>query len=352
MVMTGPWLLYGANGYTGELVARLASARGHRPVLAGRRAAEVCALAEELRLERHLFELDDPARLDDSLAGMTLVLNCAGPFSRTARPMVEACLRTSTHYLDITGEVAVFEGLAARDAEARAARVMLLPGCGFEVVPSDGLAVHLKGRLPGARRLALAYAATGGVSRGTAATAIEGLGRGGLVRRGGVLTPVPSAWRTRRIDFGEGPRAAVTLPLGDLTTAWHSTGIPDIETYFAASAGLRALAVAERYAPALFGSAWVRRFLTGQVQAHERGPSAQERRRGHGFVWGEVEDDAGGRASSRLTLPDGYTFTAHAALAAVECALAGQCPAGFQTPAKAFGPDFVLGLEGVTRTDV
>jgi short subunit dehydrogenase-like uncharacterized protein len=352
MVMTGPWLLYGANGYTGELVARHASARGHRPVLAGRRAAEVCALADELHLGRHLFELDDPARLDDALARMTLVLNCAGPFSRTATPMAEACLRTRTHYLDITGEVMVFEGLAARDAAARAARVMLLPGCGFEVVPSDCLAVHLKARLPGARRLTLAYAATGGVSRGTATTAIERLGRGGLVRRGGALAPVPSAWRTRRIDFGEGPRAAVTLPLGDLTTAWHSTGIPDIEVYFAASAGLRVLAAAERYVPALVGSAWARRFLAAKVQAHERGPSEDERRRGRGFVWGEVEDDAGGKATSRLTMPDGYTFTVHAALAAVERALAGQCSAGFQTPARAFGPGFVLGLPGVVRTDL
>jgi short subunit dehydrogenase-like uncharacterized protein len=266
--------------------------------------------------------------------------------------MAEACLRTSTHYLDITGEVGVLEALAARDAEARAARVMLLPGCGFEVVPSDCLAVHLRGRLPGARRLAIAYASTGGVSRGTAATAIEGLGRGGLVRRGGVLTPVPSAWKTRRIDFGEGARAAVSLPLADLTTAWHSTGIPDIEVYFAASPGLRALAVADRYARGLLGSAGVRRFLAAHVHAGPRGPSAEERRRGRGFVWGEVEDDAGGRATSRLALPDGYTFTARAALAAVERALSGQALPGFQTPAKAFGPDFVLGVEGVTRTDL
>ena len=352
MVMTGPWLLYGANGYTGEQVARFASARGHRPILGGRRAAEVCALAEELQLQRRLFALDDPARVDDALGGMSVVLHCAGPFSRTARPMADACLRTRTHYLDITGEVGVFEELAARDAEARAARVMLLPGCGFEVVPSDCLAVHLKGRLPGARRLALAYAATGGVSRGTATTAIEGLGRSGLVRRAGVLTPVPSAWKTRRIDFGDGPRAAITLPLGDLSTAWHSTGIPDIEVYFAGPAGVRALAVAARYAGPLLGSEPVRRFLTARVRAGAPGPSAEERRRGRGFVWGEVEDDGGRRATSRLALPDGYTFTAHAALAVVERALAGQAPAGFQTPAKVYGPDFVLGLEGVARTDV
>jgi short subunit dehydrogenase-like uncharacterized protein len=352
MVMTGPWLLYGANGYTGDLAARLAAARGHRPILAGRSASGVCALSDELRLERRLFALDEPRRIDEALAGMSLVLHCAGPFSRTSKAMADACLRTRTHYLDLTGEVDVFEALAARDPEARAAGVMLLPGCGFDVVPSDCLALHLKNRLPGARRLALAYGGFGRVSRGTATTAIEGLGRGGLVRREGVLTPVPSAWKTRRVDFGEGERKAVTIPLGDLSTAWHSTGIPDIELYFAAPPGLRALAVASRYLGPVLGSEPFRRFLTARVRSGQAGPTEEERRRGRGFVWGEVEDDTGRRAVSRLATPEGYTFTAHAAVAVVERVLSGQAPAGFQTPAKAYGPDFVLGIEGVTRTDL
>jgi short subunit dehydrogenase-like uncharacterized protein len=352
MTMTGPWLLYGANGYTGELVARLAAAQGHRPILAGRRADAICELAEELRLERRLLSLEEPARIDEGLAGMSLVLHCAGPFSRTSKAMADACLRTRTHYLDVTGEIAVFEALASRDAEARAAGVMLLPGSGFDVVPSDCLAVHLLRRLPGARRLALAYAGFGRVSRGTAATVIEGLGRDGLVRRGGVLTPVPSGWKTRRIDFGEGPRTAITIPLGDLSTAWHSTGIPDIAVYFAAPLGLRALARASRYLGPVLGSAPVRRFLSARVRAGAPGPTEEERRRGRAFVWGEVEDEGGRRAVSRLAMPDGYTFTARAALAAVERVLAGQAPVGFQTPAMAYGPDFVLGIAGVTRADL
>jgi short subunit dehydrogenase-like uncharacterized protein len=282
---------------------------------------------------------------------MALVLHCAGPFSRTSKPMADACLRTRTHYLDVTGEVEVFEALAARDAEARGAGVMLLPGCGFDVVPSDCLAVHLKGRLPGARRLALAFAGLGRLSRGTATTAIEGLGRGGLVRRGGVLTPVPSAWKARRIDFGEGERTAVTIPLGDLSTAWRSTGIPDIELYLAASPGLRALAVAGRYLGPLLGSARVRRFLTARVRGRAPGPTEDERRRGRAFVWGEVEDGEGSRVVSRLATPEGYTFTARSAVEIVERALAGQAPPGFQTPATAYGPDLVLALDGVTRTD-
>ncbi len=352
MVMTGPWLLYGANGYAGELVARLAAALGHRPILAGRRADAICGLAEALRLERRLFSLEEPARIDEGLAGMSLVLHCAGPFSRTSKAMADACLRTRTHYLDLTGEIAVFEALASRDAEARAAGVMLLPGGGFDVVPTDCLALHLLRRLPGARRLALAAAGLGRASQGTALTAIEGLGRPGLVRRGGVLAPVPPAWKSRRIDFGEGPRTAITIPLGDLSTAWHSTGIPDIEVYWAAPLGLRALAVASRYLGPVLGSAPVRRFLTARVRAGAPGPTEEERRRGRTFAWGEVEDEGGRRAVSRIAMPEGYTFTARAALAAVERVLAGQAPAGFQTPASAYGPDFVLGVPGVTRHDL
>jgi len=351
MVTTGPWLLYGANGYTGTLVARLAAQRGHRPVLAGRSADGICALSDELGLERRLFALDEPAHVDAGLHGMTAVLHCAGPFSSTSAPMAAACLRTGTHYLDITGEVAVFEALAQRDAQARARGVMLLPGCGFDVVPSDCLAVHLRGRLPSASRLALAYAATGRLSRGTALTAIEGLAEPGLVRRAGVLTPEPPAHRTRSIDFGRGPWPAISVPLGDLASAWRSTGIPDIELYLAAPLALRVMLRARRWLGPRLGSALQHR-LAARVRAGAPGPSDDERARGRAFVWGEATDSAGRRVESRLETPDGYSFTAQAALAIVERVLAGYSPAGFQTPGLAYGPDFVLGLDGVTRTDL
>jgi short subunit dehydrogenase-like uncharacterized protein len=229
---------------------------------------------------------------------------------------------------------------------------MLLPGCGFDVVPTDCLAAHLARRLPGARRLALGLRATGRLSRGTALTAIEGLGRPGLVRRGGALTQVPAAWKTRAIDFVDGPRPAVTIPWGDVSTAWHSTGIPDIEVYMAVPLRLRALLRASRFLGPLLGSDAVRRFLVARVRAGAPGPSPEERRRGRAFAWGEAEDDAGQRVASRLAMPEGYTLTAHAALAVVERVLAGEAPAGFQTPSKAYGPDFVLALGGVTRTDL
>jgi short subunit dehydrogenase-like uncharacterized protein len=345
------YLIYGANGYTGELTARLSARRGHAPILAGRNPELIRALADELHLEHRAFSLDDPAAVDRGLAGVQAVLHCAGPFSRTSKAIADACLRTKTHYLDVTGEIAVFESLAARDAEAKGAGVMLLPGAGFDVVPSDCLAAHLKQRLPTATRLALGFESSGRFSRGTATTMVENLHRGGMVRRGGRLTPVPLAWKTRVIDFGRGPRHAITIPWGDVSTVFHSTGIPDIEVYLAAPTSLRLALRAARPFRGLLASAAVQGFLKRRIQAGPPGPTAEERARGKSFLWGEAVDDASGRAVARLRTPDGYTLTALTAVTLAARAAGGEAPAGFQTPAKAYGPDFVLSIEGVTRED-
>lgn len=344
------FLIYGANGYTGGLIARLAAERGLRPLLAGRDAASVGALARERGLEHRVFPLDDPRALDAALAGVAAALHCAGPFSHTSQPMAEACLRTRTHYLDITGEVAVFERLAARDAEARAAGVTLLPGVGFDVVPSDCLAAHLKRRLPSATTLTLAIKGTERFSRGTATTMVENFG--GLVRRSGRLEAVPAAWKTRAIDYGQGPETAVTIPWGDLSTAFHSTGIPNIETYAAMPAAARRLMKVSSLFSGLLATSPVQRFLKSRIRTQPPGPNEKERARGKSFVWGEVTDDAGAHARSLLRGPEGYKLTSLTALASVERILTGQAPTGFQTPSKAFGADFVLEIPGVERTDL
>ena len=350
--MPGSWLLYGANGYTGELIARMAVAGGLRPILAGRSAEPVRKLAHRLGLEARVFGLEDPQALAAGLGGGAVVLHAAGPFLRTSRPMARACVSARAHYLDITGEAAVFEALAARDAEAKAAAVMLLPGVGFDVVPSDCLAAHLARRLPSATHLSLAFLGLGGVSRGTATTMVENLGEGGLVRRDGRLTRVPSAWKTRSIDFGRGPRPCITIPWGDVSTAYHSTGIPNIEVYMAAPAALRVFSLASRHLGGLLGSAPVQRFLKRRIRAGAAGPSDEQRARGRSFLWGEATSVQGGRVVSRMTTPEGYTLTARTALAIVERVLAGAAPAGFQTPSRAYGPDFALSIEGVAREDL
>ena len=344
-------MIYGANGYSGELIAREAAQRGMQPILAGRNRAAVEALAAELSLDRRIFGLDDPKALEAGLRNCTVVLNCAGPFSRTTKPMIEACLLTHTHYLDITGEIAVFETAATYDAVAKMANIMLLPGVGFDVVPTDCLAAELKSQLPSATHLTLAFRGLGHTSRGTTLTALEGMSTGGMVRRDGKLLPVPTAWKTRQIDFGDsrGPIGTITVPWGDVATAYYTTGIPNIEVYMALKPWFRRLLRSSRYFSWLLSSAPMQSFLKSQIKAMPRGATAEQRARSTSTVWGEVRDDAGHVITARFKAPDGYTLTVLTALAIVDHALSGHAPIGFQTPAKAYGSDLIFHIDGVTR---
>src|SRR5208337_918963 len=175
-------------------------------IVAGRDAAKLDRIASRTGLERRAFRLDDPAAIDSALNRVAVVLNCAGPFKYTAGPLVDGCLRCRAHYLDITGEIPVYEALQARDGQAKARGVMLLPGVGFDVVPTDCLALHLKRRLPAATRLRLAFQSVGppGLPPGTQRTAIELLQHGHHVRRYGGLTKPEAAGKTISVDFGDG----------------------------------------------------------------------------------------------------------------------------------------------------
>lgn len=344
--MSSQFLLYGSYGYTGDLVARLAAARGLRPLLAGRDAKRLQAQAAELGLEYLALGLDDPAALDAALDGLPLALHCAGPFSKTSRPMADACLRRGAHYLDITGEIDVFEALAARSAEARQAGVMLLPGIGFDVVPSDCLAAHLKQRLPSANHLVLAIAGFSRASRGTTRTSLERLGQPGVQRLKGKLVPIPGV-RQRTFDFGSGPRQAAAIGWGDVSTAYHSTGIPNIETYMALPRSLQRFMRWSARFKGLLSSRAVQGLLNAGVRLLPAGPSEQQRRECRSLLYGEVHSADGRRAAARLTTPEAYRLTAETAVLAVQKALAGAARPGFQTPSSAFGAGFVLEIDGV-----
>ncbi len=349
------WMIYGANGYTGELAAREAARRGLAPILAGRNARAVAALAGELGLSSRAFGLDDRAALGAGLAGVAAVLHCAGPFVRTSAPLVDACLAAGVHYLDITGEIAVFEAVLARSAEAVRAGVALLPGVGFDVVPSDCLAARLGAALPGAAELALAFASDrGGYSRGTLKTMIEGLPNLGAVRRGGRIVAVPAGYETRRIDFGGalGERWAMTIPWGDVATAYHTTGIPSIRVYTAAHPkAIRRLRRLARLAP-LAAAGPVKRWLQRRVDRREPGPGAEVRATARTYLWGEAKDAAGKTVTARLETPEAYALTAVSAVEAAERAASGAVRPGAWTPSRAFGADFVDGLPGVVAGPV
>ena len=344
------WLIYGANGFTGQLIAEEALRRGLKPVLAGRNAEALTLLAQQLQLPARAFALDDAAALRAGLDGIGLVLNCAGPFSATNAPMLEACLDVGAHYLDITGEIDVFAHCHAQHARAQQRSIVVLPGAGFDVVPTDCLAALLKRELPAATSLVLAFDAAGGPSPGTARTAVEGLGQGGRARIAGQLVRVPLAWKTRSFDRDGEARFAMTIPWGDVYTAHVSTGIPNIEVYMgvppATARNLRRL----RWLGPLLGSAPVQALLKSQVAKRVRGPSGKARAATGAVVWGEVQDASGQLLRGQLRTPNGYALTVTAALGIVERLLASERPpGGYYTPSMLMGADYVLSLPGVSR---
>jgi short subunit dehydrogenase-like uncharacterized protein len=348
--MSNRFLIYGANGYTGELITRYAVERGTKPILAGRNAIKIEELAKKDHLEYRVFSLDETSRIDVALQEVDAVLHAAGPFSLTSRPMVEACLRNKKHYTDITGEIAVFEAMAKLDKRAKEAGIMIMPGVGFDVVPTDCLAVQLKDRLPTATYLSLAFYGMGMLSHGTQATMTMNIGRGGAIRKDGKITRVPAAWKTREIDFGEVTKRAVTIPWGDVATAYYSTGIPNIEVYTVVPSKQLKLLKASRYLGWLLATKPIQDYLQSQIPPG--GPSDEERAKGKTLLWGEAEDPNGNRVESRMTTPEGYTLTALTALNIVQKILDGNFKAGYQTPAKAYGADLVLKIKGTSRQDL
>jgi short subunit dehydrogenase-like uncharacterized protein len=347
--MSKNFLIYGANGYTGELIARAAAKRGLKPILAGRSLAKIEPLTKELDLTARSFSLEDKKSLEYTLKEVDFVLHCAGPFSVTSRPMVEACLRLKKHYLDITGEIAVFEAAARLDEKAKAAGIMMMPGVGFDVVPSDCLARHLKNRLPDATNLTLAFYGLGKISHGTQTTMTMNAGAGGAIRRNGKITPVPAAYKTREIDFGEVVKTGVTIPWGDVSTAFYSTGIPNIEVYTVLpEANLKMLKLS-RYIGWLLATKPVQNYLQKRIPAG--GPDENERAKGKTYLWGEASDDKGNKVESRLFGMEGYAMTVLTAIQIAEKVLDGEFRSGFQTPAKCYGADLILEIEGVKRTD-
>ncbi|WP_329173372.1 MULTISPECIES: saccharopine dehydrogenase family protein [unclassified Streptomyces] len=335
------WLLYGATGYTGRLIARRAVALGMRPVLAGRSAAKVVPLAAELGLEHRVFGLQEPAAIRRGLAGVESVAHCAGPFVRTALPMATACVETGTGYLDITGEIDVFESLHALGGRAASAGVTLLPGAGFDVVPTDCVAALLAARLPDATQLDLAFITGGGASPGTARTALESAADGGRIRSGGEIRTVPFGSRQVRAAFPSGARTVVSVPWGDVSTAYHSTGIPDITTYMALPAPALAMTRMLRLGP-------LRGAVGGAVGRLVRGPGERALNGTGCEVWGRARDAAGNTVSATLTGPNPYRLTVDAVLRIV--GRLKELPDGFQTPSRALGADFAGTLDGVTVT--
>lgn len=340
------WMVYGANGYTGELIARKAAEQGLKPVLAGRNGEKVKALATELGLEARVFGLDSKAEIVKQLEGIDAVTHCAGPFSATAEPMMKACIQAKTHYTDITGEIDVFELSQSLHEQAKAAGVVLCPGVGFDVIPTDCVAAALKATLPDATHLTLGFDSRSGFSPGTAKTSVEGIAAGNKVRRNGQIETVGMGKLTRKIDFGDGEKVAMSIPWGDISTAYSTTGIANIEVYIPSSpSGIKQAQRANLFRPILKFKP-VQKLIQNQIGKKVRGPSEKTRAKLITYVWGEATNAAGETKVARIKTANGYDVTWQGGILVPQKLLSDAPEGGAYTPSKLMGYQFVESLDG------
>lgn len=345
------WMIYGANGYTGALIAREAKRRGAAPILAGRHAAKIAQIAGELGLPFRVFSLGVPLDIEAALCGVGLVLNCAGPFSKTADLLMQACLAAKAHYLDITGEIEVLERARRFDAAAKSAGVVLCPGVGFDVTPTDCIALMLKTALPEAHELALGFESDHQMSPGTAKTLVEGLGKSGKIRRGGRIVDLPIGRGCRDIDFGRGLKRAMPVPWGDVASAFYTTGIPNITVFTPISLPLLAIAWLMSAFGFILRSPRVQNWLIERIEKTVTGPDAATRDASRTWVWGEARDPRGQSKEIRIVGLNGYSLTLFSSLAIVESLIANGSSPGCWTPARIMGKDFILSLPGTSMLD-
>lgn len=354
------FLIYGSYGYTGRLIANLACQQGLKPVLGGRNNEKLVEQSKLLNLDYRVFDVNHFQETKEALKEFVAVIHCAGPFIKTYKNMIDACIESQTHYLDITGEYNVIETLAQMNMQAKDANIMILPGAGFDVVPSDCLAQHLKSRLTDANELTLAIHALSdptssalSVSRGTAKTMLEGLSSRTMIRDGGVLKEIPSGLKKRAFDFGDG-RKTICLPIswGDLSSAWWSTQIPHIETYMSTPPKLAFIFKLINPIKSVFKWKPMQQFMLNKINSLAEGPTPEMRRRSSSQIFGEAKNSSGKKVGSLLKTPDGYDLTAMATLIIIKKVLSGNAPIGFQTPSTAYGKDLILEIPNVTREDV
>ncbi len=342
-------MIYGANGYTGELIAKEAVAQGLKPILAGRNQAAIESLASELDLTSRVFGLEFEKQLEENLADIDVVIHCAGPFSATARPMMDACIKSGTHYTDITGEISVFELAQELSQQAKAAGVVLCPGVGFDVVPTDCLASLLKQKMPDATHLALGFDSGSSMSPGTAKTSIEGVASGGRIRKDGKIVKVPLAYKERQIDFGNGVKNAVTIPWGDVSTAFYSTGIKNIEVYIPISPKGAKNMRKMNWFRWLVKFKFVQNKMKQQIEKTAKGPNEEQREKLKTYLWGEARNARGEKVTANLETCNGYQLTYLAALNIGQHLLEQSKEGGAYTPSVLISNQLIFDIPGTSE---
>jgi len=348
------WMLYGATGYTGQLIAEEAVKRGHKLLLAGRSESKLKHLAERLDLEYMAVSLDEGEALAKAVGQVKLVYHAAGPFVQTSDPMLRACLSAGAHYLDIAGEIAVYQNAFRYHGAARDRGITIMPGVGFDVLPSDCLLNYVADQLPDATHLEVVLdtpstAGSHNISAGTAKSALEIIAAGGKVRRDGHLVALRFGVGARKFRFPAGERWAIPVPWGDLEIGYRTTGIPNITAYLTFPRPLtRAAQVLGGLISPILQPRLVRHGLGRLIDRFMIGPSEPTRESARSYLYAQVRNARGETRQAWLDTLEPYQFTIVAAPLVVERILDSPIK-GANTPALALGADFVLEIPSTHR---
>jgi len=348
--MKKSWILYGANGYTGVLLAEQAIKKGLNPIIAGRSKEKIVPIAERLDLEYLIFDIDNENILINALQDHDLILNAAGPFKYTSKSIVNACLKSKTHYLDITGEIPVFEENFKLNQQAIDSDIVIISGVGFDVVPTDCMAQYISNKIDDPIQLDIGVAGVDNLSRGTLKTMIEYFTSGSLIRRNGNLMIKKKGEYLNKIRFHDKERKVIAVSWGDLATAFKTTKIPNITTYMPPSSSLlKLLNSAEINTEGNFQNIDLKKVSTW-IEKNIYGPDEKVRLEGTSHVWVSVSNNAGNKAEAWLETIEPYRFTYLSGIKAVEKVFELDLK-GTLTPSQAFGYNFILEFPDTKRYD-
>ncbi len=340
--MPNKLIVYGAYGYSAKLILENLAKKNIKPMLAGRDEYKLRKTANQFDCEYSVFDLEDHEAIKKNLEEYHTLLNCAGPFKFTAEKFFNACLETKTNYLDITGEIVIFEKAWQFNEKANEKGITILPGVGFDVIPSDCIAAKLKEKMPDAVSLKLGFEAQGAkMSRGTHLTTLEMIDEESKIRKDGKIINVPLADITYEIKNDKIEFQGIAIPWGDVSTAFYSTGIENIEVYLGlpkAAFVSRRLLVAGK---SLLEINTVKEFLKKQLAKRTTGPSDYERQKASMLVWGEVKNSEGEKLFAAYKFIDGYELTGRGGAEAALKVLNDEVKKGTQTPSLAFGSSFM-----------
>ncbi len=345
--MQKKWMIYGAYGFTGSLLAKIAADKGFKPVLAGRDALKTKRLALSLGLDFKVFSLDEDSIIEKNLKDIDLLYNLAGPYCKTAPTMVEACLRTKTHYMDLTGDIEIYDFLYSLDKVAIENEILIMPGVGFNVIATECVAAHTVQKLSTCDHLDIVMATQAKPSKGTFKQMIALLPRGGYEIENHELKRRNIGKSDIKIKYPDKRRTPFSIPIGELIACHKSLNIANIRVHYAMSSSwVRMTETMIDIIAKFSGKNYGKKVLSNFASNYIKGPDETSMLHDKAYVYAKASSDLGVYAETMIKTPEPYYFTALITLKVIQKVLDGEYK-GALTPVEAFGSSIIFEVEGV-----